>query len=83
MRSAPARSCSAGVYGERLVLSFMRGMHGMIPPYYCLSLAPAVAAMFAIGVAEMWRHRTSWFHRIGLAALVLAVGVWSWWTLGR
>jgi 4-amino-4-deoxy-L-arabinose transferase-like glycosyltransferase len=67
---------------DGLVLSFMRGMHGMIPPYYCLSVAPAVAAMFAIGVAEMWRHRASRFHRTGLAALVLVVGVWSWWTLG-
>jgi len=66
-----------------LVLSFMRGMHNMIPPYYCMSLAPAVAAMFAIGVAEMWRHRASRAHRIGLATLVLAAGVWSWWTLGR
>jgi 4-amino-4-deoxy-L-arabinose transferase-like glycosyltransferase len=66
-----------------LVLSFMRGMHGMIPAYYCLSVAPAVAAMFAIGVAEMWRHRALRFHRIGLAALVLVVGGWSWWTLGR
>jgi len=66
-----------------LVLSFMRGMRGMIPSYYCLSVAPAVAAMFAIGVAEMWRHRASRFHRIGLAALVVVAGVWSWWTLGR
>jgi 4-amino-4-deoxy-L-arabinose transferase-like glycosyltransferase len=66
-----------------LVLSFMQGMRGMIPPYYCLSLAPAVAAVFAIGVAEMWRHRASRFHLIGLAALVVAAGVWSWWILGR
>jgi 4-amino-4-deoxy-L-arabinose transferase-like glycosyltransferase len=66
-----------------LVLSFMQGMHGMIPPYYCLSLAPAVAAMFAIGIVEMWRHRTSRFHRIGLAALVFMTGLWGWWILGR
>ena len=66
-----------------LVLSFMQGMNGMIPPYYCLSLAPAVAAMFAIGIAEMWRHRVSRFHLTGLAALVLAAGVWGWWILGR
>jgi 4-amino-4-deoxy-L-arabinose transferase-like glycosyltransferase len=65
------------------VLSFMQGMNGMIPPYYCLSLAPTATAMFAIGVAEMWRHRASRFHLIGLAALALAAGVWSWWILGR
>ena len=66
-----------------LLLSFMEGMHGFIPSYYCLSLAPAVAAMFAIGVAEMWHHRGSWLHRIGLAAIVAVTGVWSWWVLGR
>ena len=66
-----------------LVLSFMQGMHGMIPPYYCLSLAPAVAAMFAVGVAEMWGNRGSRFHRFGPAAIVAVTGVWSWWVLGR
>ena len=66
-----------------LVLSFMRGMHGMVPPYYCLSLAPAVAAMFAIGIVGMWRHRTSRFHRICLATLVFVTGLWGWWLLGR
>ena len=39
--------------GRRLVLSYMKGM---VHPYYCLSLAPAVAGMFAIGVHEMWRN---------------------------
>jgi 4-amino-4-deoxy-L-arabinose transferase-like glycosyltransferase len=66
-----------------LVLSFMQGMHGMIPPYYCLSLAPAVAAMFAIGIAEMWRQRGSRLPRVGLVAMVFVTGVWSWWVLGR
>ena len=63
---------------DGLVLSFM---HGMVHPYYCLSLAPAVAGMFALGVHEMWRLRSTWFGRIGLAALVLASGGWSWWLL--
>ena len=66
-----------------LVLSFMEGMNGAIPPYYCMSLAPAVAAMFAIGLAEMWQHRASRLHRVGLAAIVAVTGVWSWWVLGR
>jgi 4-amino-4-deoxy-L-arabinose transferase-like glycosyltransferase len=65
---------------DGLVLSFM---HGTIHPYYCLSMAPAVAGMFAIGVHQMWRQRTSWFGRTGLAAMTLATGVWSWWILGR
>jgi 4-amino-4-deoxy-L-arabinose transferase-like glycosyltransferase len=65
---------------DGLVLSYM---HGKIHPYYSLSIAPAVAAMFAIGVREMWRHRRIWHYRAGLAAMLLATGVWSWWILGR
>jgi 4-amino-4-deoxy-L-arabinose transferase-like glycosyltransferase len=65
---------------DGLVLSFM---HGMIHAYYCLSIAPPVAAMFAIGVHELWRHREKWLYRAGLALLVGGTGVWSWWILGR
>ena len=39
--------------------------------------------MFAIGVHEMWDRRTTWFGRIGLAAMLLSTGVWSWWLLQR
>jgi 4-amino-4-deoxy-L-arabinose transferase-like glycosyltransferase len=65
---------------DGLVLSYMGGT---IHPYYCLSLAPAVAGAFAVGVAEMWGKRSSWFGRAGLAALIGSTGVWSWWLLGR
>ncbi|MFE3290041.1 ArnT family glycosyltransferase [Rhodococcus sp. NPDC059234] len=65
---------------DGLVLSYMSGT---IHPYYCLSLAPAVAGMFAIGVHEMWTRRTTWFGRSGLAGILLAAGVWSFWILGR
>ena len=65
---------------DGLVLSYMSGM---IHPYYCLSLAPAVAGMFAIGVHEMWSGRSSWLGRIGLATLIGSTGVWSWWVLSR
>jgi 4-amino-4-deoxy-L-arabinose transferase-like glycosyltransferase len=65
---------------DGLVLSYM---HGMVHPYYCLSLAPAVAALFAIGAHEMWQRRTTWFGRGGLAAMVLLTGVWSFWLLHR
>ncbi len=62
-----------------LVLSFMKGM---VHPYYCLSLAPAVAGMVGIGVHEMWR-RHDMFGRLGVTCLILVTGVWSWWVLGR
>ena len=42
---------------DGLVLSFM---HGMVHPYYSLSIAPAVAAMFAIGVQQLWVRRGSY-----------------------
>ncbi len=64
---------------DGLILSYMKGM---VHPYYCLSLAPAVAGMFAIGAHEMW-SRQSWFGRAGLTTLILVSGVWSWWVLGR
>lgn len=63
---------------DGLVLSYMQGM---IHPYYSLSIAPAVAAMFAIGIGQMWARRELWWCRIGLAVMLLATGLWSWWTL--
>jgi 4-amino-4-deoxy-L-arabinose transferase-like glycosyltransferase len=66
-----------------LVLSFMKGMHGMIPPYYCMSIAAPSAAMFAIGVVELWRCRESWLGRLGLPTLVLVTGLWGCWMLHR
>jgi 4-amino-4-deoxy-L-arabinose transferase-like glycosyltransferase len=63
---------------DGLVLSFMQGV---IHAYYSLSIAPAVAAMFAIGVSQMWARRESWWCRIALAVTLLATGLWSWWTL--
>jgi 4-amino-4-deoxy-L-arabinose transferase-like glycosyltransferase len=65
---------------DGLVLSYM---DGTIHPYYCLSLAPAVAGAFAIGVHEMWAKRSSWFGRVGLTTLIASTGVWSWWILSR
>ncbi|WP_212811637.1 MULTISPECIES: glycosyltransferase family 39 protein [unclassified Mycolicibacterium] len=63
-----------------LVLSFMKTN---VHPYYCLALAPAMAAMFAVFVIEFWRRRDSRFHRIGWAAVLLASGVWGFVILGR
>jgi 4-amino-4-deoxy-L-arabinose transferase-like glycosyltransferase len=65
---------------DGLVLSFM---HGSIHAYYCLSIAPPVAAMFAIAVHEVWCHREKWLCRAGLAVLLGGTGVWSWLVLSR
>jgi 4-amino-4-deoxy-L-arabinose transferase-like glycosyltransferase len=70
----------AWIVVDGLVLSYM---HGTIHPYYCLSIAPAVAGMFALGIHQMWLRRGSLLGRFGLAAMILTTGVWSWWLLGR
>ncbi|MCV7134248.1 glycosyltransferase family 39 protein [Mycobacterium hodleri] len=64
---------------DGLVLSFM---HGTVHPYYSLSIAPPVAAIFAIGVCQAWSRREMPWSRAALAALLLAAGLWGWWRLG-
>jgi 4-amino-4-deoxy-L-arabinose transferase-like glycosyltransferase len=65
---------------DGLVLSYMKGM---AHPYYCLSVAPALAGMIAIGGNEVWHRRQTIMGRIALAAMLLGTGIWSWWLLGR
>lgn len=65
---------------DGLVLSFMKTN---VHPYYCLSLAPAVAAMFAIGISEMWRRRDDRLGQIGLATMLMGTAAWSFWILAR
>lgn len=65
---------------DGLVLSFMKTN---VHPYYCLSLAPAGAAMFAVGLREMWRRRDDPLGQIGLATMLLGNAVWSFWILHR
>ncbi|TPG35314.1 phospholipid carrier-dependent glycosyltransferase [Mycobacterium hodleri] len=63
---------------DGLVLSYM---HGTIHPYYTLSIAPPVAAIFAIGVQQAWSRRGSLRWRIALVGIVIAAGGWGWWLL--
>jgi 4-amino-4-deoxy-L-arabinose transferase-like glycosyltransferase len=65
---------------DGLVLSFM---HGTIHAYYTLSIAPPVAAIFAIGVQQAWARRGNLRWRICLVAILLLGGGWGWWLLGR
>jgi 4-amino-4-deoxy-L-arabinose transferase-like glycosyltransferase len=62
------------------VLSYMSGT---VHPYYCLSIAPAVAGMFATGGYQMWATRQTWLGRLGLAAMLLTTGIWSFVLLHR
>ena len=65
---------------DGLVLSFMKSM---VHPYYCLSIVPAVAGIFAIGAHQMWARRDSPVWTLGLVALIVTAGGWGWWTLSR
>ncbi|MBW0289402.1 glycosyl transferase [Rhodococcus sp. MH15] len=63
-----------------LIFSYMSGM---IHPYYTVALAPAVAAMIGTGGYALWLVRARWIGRCGLAATMLAAGIWSWVLLHR
>ncbi|WP_375503097.1 ArnT family glycosyltransferase [uncultured Jatrophihabitans sp.] len=63
-----------------LVFSYMQGT---IHPYYTVALAPALAALVAVGGAALWRVRSTVLTRAGLGAIVVAAGGWSSVLLGR
>jgi 4-amino-4-deoxy-L-arabinose transferase-like glycosyltransferase len=62
------------------VFSFM---DGIVHPYYTVALAPAVAALVGISVAELWRLREAVIPRIILAMMAAATGVWAFILLDR
>ena len=62
------------------VFSFM---DGIVHPYYTVALAPAVAALVGISVAELWRCRELVGPRIVLATMAASTGVWAFVLLAR
>ncbi len=62
------------------VFSFM---DGTVHPYYTVALAPAVAALVGISVAELWRGREFLVPRIVLATMSAVTGVWAFILLDR
>ena len=63
-----------------VVFSFM---DGTIHPYYTVALAPAIAALVGISVAELWRGREFLVPRIVLATMAATTGVWAFVLLDR
>ncbi len=63
-----------------LVFSYMSGV---VHPYYTVALAPAVAALVAVGGRVLWQRRESLVARIGLAAVTVAAGGWGYVLLAR
>jgi 4-amino-4-deoxy-L-arabinose transferase-like glycosyltransferase len=56
---------------------------GVIHTYYTVALAPAIAALVAIGAAALWRDRQRFGARALLAAGVVITAGWSWILLDR
>ncbi|MET7399089.1 glycosyltransferase family 39 protein [Dactylosporangium sp. NPDC005572] len=52
-------------------------MSGTTHPYYTVALAPAVAALVAIGGRELWRARAFLPARLTLAAMVFVTAAWD------
>ena len=52
-------------------------MAGTVHPYYSVALAPAIAALVAIGGREMWRGRGNPVVRGLLALMIATTAVWS------
>ncbi|WP_026424166.1 glycosyltransferase family 39 protein [Actinokineospora inagensis] len=63
-----------------LVFSYMGGT---THPYYSIAMAPALAALVAIGGRELWRGRSAFGPRAFLAAMVMATAVWDFVLLSR
>jgi 4-amino-4-deoxy-L-arabinose transferase-like glycosyltransferase len=51
---------------------------GIIHPYYTVALAPAIAALVAIGVVALWSSSPGW-----ISAILVAGAVWTFELLGR
>jgi 4-amino-4-deoxy-L-arabinose transferase-like glycosyltransferase len=63
-----------------LVFSFAQGI---IHPYYTVALAPAVGALFGIGVVWTWARRELLLARLSLAVALGGTAVWGFVLLDR
>ncbi len=52
-------------------------MHGIIHPYYTVALAPAIAALVAIGGRQLWSRRESAAARGVIAGVIAGTAVWA------
>jgi len=56
---------------------------GVIHTYYAVALAPAIAALVAIGGHQLWQRRTTIGAAVAAAAVVAVTGAWSYVLLER
>ncbi|WP_298446234.1 glycosyltransferase family 39 protein, partial [Gordonia sp. (in: high G+C Gram-positive bacteria)] len=69
----------AVVFGSWLVVTGLvfSYMSGTVHPYYTVALAPAIAALVAIGAVTGWRARRSWAGTGFLALLLVSATGWG------
>jgi 4-amino-4-deoxy-L-arabinose transferase-like glycosyltransferase len=63
-----------------VVFSFMAGIYH---DYYTVALAPAIAALVAVAGSALWKRRTTWLGRAGLAGTMIITASWAFVLLGR
>jgi 4-amino-4-deoxy-L-arabinose transferase-like glycosyltransferase len=56
---------------------------GIIHTYYTVALAPAIAALVAIGAVSVWRRRGTTPGRLAFGVVVAVTAAWSWVLLHR
>src|SRR6476659_10407430 len=76
---APTGYAPALLWGGWLVVTaaVFSFASGIIHPYYTVALAPAIAALVAIGVVVLW-HSSGW-----ISTILVASTVWTFELLGR
>src|SRR4051812_1992500 len=78
-RTSPQRASLTLFAGWMLVTAVAFSfMAGIFHAYYTVALAPAIAAVVAIGASLLWTRRAAPPARIVMAALVLVTGGWAW-----
>jgi 4-amino-4-deoxy-L-arabinose transferase-like glycosyltransferase len=85
MPRTDARRAAYVVWGSWLVITVLvfSLMAGIYHAYYTVALAPAIAALVAMGGAEAWERRERWTGWAPLAAVTLLTAVWSFVLLSR
>jgi 4-amino-4-deoxy-L-arabinose transferase-like glycosyltransferase len=58
-------------------------MSGIIHPYYMVALAPAIAALVAIGAMALWERTLGWAGRIVCSVAVAVTAGWAFVLLNR
>jgi len=78
-RTSPQRATLTLFAGWLLVTAVAFSfMAGIFHAYYTVALAPAIAAVVAIGASLLWSRRSAAPARIVMAALVLVTAGWAW-----